>query len=235
MKKIILLAGLTTLLFTACDKEKRECPGATEKTFALNGFTKIKAGETFKIAVIKGDNFSIKASGCNSDLNDLEISVATGGFLDIKYKTYRNDRFRVNFTITLPTLSTIHLSGAANATVSGFSGQNVVIRYILSGNTTVVSTGTGINAQADMSGSSSLTINGNTESLYGTISGNTRLNAYDLSATEVDIAVSGTSKAWVKPVQAIYAEASGEARVYYRGNPATTSFSTSGNGRIIKE
>lgn len=235
MKKIILLAGLTAILFTACDKEKRECPGATEKTVALNGFTKIKAGETFKIAVVKGDNFSIKASGCNNDLNDLEISVATGGFLDIKYKTFRSDRYRVDFVITMPALIAVHLSGAADATVSGFSAQNTVMRYILSGNVTVVSTGTGINAQAELSGTSSLTINGNTESLYGNISGNARLNAYDLAATEVDIVVSGTSKAWVKPVQAIYAEASGEARVFYRGNPPTTAFSTSGNGRIIKE
>ncbi len=235
MKKIILLAGLTAFLFTACDKEKRECPGAAEKTFALNGFTKIMAGETFKITIIKGTDFSVKASGCSNDLADLEVLVLTGGFLDIKYKQFRPERYPVDFTITMPVVTNIHLSGAANATVTGFSGQNSVIRYILSGNTTVVSTGTGINAQADMSGASSLVINGNTESLYGSISGNARLNAYDLSATEVDISVSGTAKAWVKPVQAIYAEASGEARVYYRGNPPTTAFSTSGNGRIIKE
>lgn len=235
MKKVTLLAAITAILFTACDKEKRECPAATEKTYTLNGFTKVKAGEAFKIAVVKGADFNIKASGCSNDLADLEVAVITGGFLDIKYKTFRNDRFRVDLTITLPTLTAIHLSGAADATVTGFSGQNLVTRYILSGNATVVSTGTGINAQTEMSGTSSLVINGNTESLYGTISGNARLNAYDLAATEVDISVSGTSKAWVKPVQAIYAEASGEARVYYKGNPPTTAFSTSGNGRIIKE
>lgn len=235
MKKIILLAGLTAVLLTACDKEKRECPGAAEKTFVLDGFTKIKAGETFKITVVKGDVFSIKANGCTNDLADLEVAVLTGGFLDIKYKTFRRDRYRVDFTITMPTLTGIHLSGAAEGTVAGFAGQNAVTRYVLSGNAITVATGSAINAQVDLSGTSSLVINGNTESLYGNISGNARLNAYDLSATEVDISVSGTSKAWVKPVQAIYAEASGEARVYYRGNPPTTAFSTSGNGRIIKE
>ncbi len=235
MKKIILLAGITAVLFTACNKEKRECPGAAEKTFSLNNFTKVYAGETFKITVVKGAGFGVKASGCNNDLADLEVSVVNGGILDIKYKTFKRNRYRVDFVITMPSIIALNLSGAAEGNVTGFAGHNAVIRYVLTGNATTVVTGAAVNAQVYLSGTSSLVINGNTESLYGDISGNSRLSAYDLSATEVDVAVSGTSKVCVNPVQAIYAEASGEAMVYYRGNPPTTAFSASGNGRIIRE
>lgn len=235
MKKIILLAGLTVLLFTACDKEKRECPSSAEQTFSLTGYSKINAGETFNLTILKGNNFSIKATGCSNDLADLDLTVGNGNMLEIKYKNYKRGRYRVDFTITLPSFNFLSLSGDAAATVSGFTGQNSVIRYVLSGNSTADNNGTGINANIELSGASSISLNGNTESLYGNISGNARLHAYELAATEVDIIASGTAKAYVAPLQAIYAEASGEARVYYRGNPPTTAFSASGNGRIIKE
>ncbi|HEX7844235.1 MAG TPA: hypothetical protein VF476_00460, partial [Chitinophagaceae bacterium] len=78
MKKIILLAGAAALLLVACEKESKECPGAIEQNFALTGFTKIYAGGTFTVAVTKGNDFSIKASGCADDLADLDLKVVPG-------------------------------------------------------------------------------------------------------------------------------------------------------------
>ncbi|MBL7738233.1 MAG: DUF2807 domain-containing protein [Chitinophagaceae bacterium] len=234
MKKYLLIAALAAV-FVSCEKEKRECPGATEQTFALTDYTRIRAGETFGLTISKGNNFSIKAIGCADDLADLDMTVTTAGLLDIKYKNHKNDRYRVDFVITLPSLISLNLNGAAKATISGFAGQNNVIRNILSGNAECTVSGTAINAQIDLSGTSTLHLTGNTESLYGNMSGNSKLNSYNTAATEVDISVSGTAKAYVQPVERIFAEASGESRVYYRGNPPVTQFVTSGNGRIIHD
>jgi hypothetical protein len=234
MKNFILLFTLV-LLFAACNKEKQECPGSSEKTFNITGFNKIHLGDANTISIVKGNEFSIKANGCTSDLNDLDLTLDTGNILDIKYKTIRKDRYRVDFTVTMPLLVSLNLSGAAKGNISGFAEQNTVMRTVLSGASECIVNGTTINASLDVSGASKLILSGNTESLYGTISGASRVEAYNVNATEVDISVSGSSKAYVKPLQVFFAEASGSSLVYYKGNPATKHFVTSGNSRIIQE
>lgn len=234
MKNLIVLLSVAVLL-VSCDKEKRECPGATEKSFNLSGFSKIKLGDANTISVTKGDVFSIKATGCTSDLDDLDLTVDANHFLDIKFRNYRSERYRVDFVVTLPTLVSLQLSGASKGTIGGFAGQNSVIRNILSGASECRMTGTAANASFDISGASKLVLAGTTASLYGTISGASRLEAYEVNATEVDIAVSGSSKAYVRPLDAIYADASGASTIYYKGNPTTKHFQTSGSSRIIHE
>ncbi len=234
MKKWILLSAII-MVIASCDKQKRECPEIAERAFALDGFSKIDAGEAFNLIVDKGDNFSVKAYGCSDDLSDLDIEVMTGGILSIKYRNYDRDRYRIDFRITLPRLTSFSLSGAATASVNGFGGQNSVIRNVLSGASKCTMIGTGINAQVELSGASVLTLSGNTESLYGNISGASYLHSFGVDAKEVDIAASGASKAYVKPLEVFFAEASGDSRVFYRGNPTTTNIVTSGNGKVIKE
>ncbi|MBL7740659.1 MAG: DUF2807 domain-containing protein [Chitinophagaceae bacterium] len=234
MKKYLLIAALVISL-ASCEKEKKECPGAIEQTLAFTDFTRIRTGETFGLTISKGNDFSVKARGCADDLADLDITITTAGLLDIKYKNYKKNRYRVDLTITLPSLLSLDLSGGAKATISGFAGQHNVIRNVLSGDAECTVSGTAINAQIDLSGTSILHLTGDTESLYGNLSGNSKLNSYTTTATEVDISVSGTAKAYVQPVERFFAEASGESRVYYRGNPPVTNLVTSGNGRIIHE
>jgi hypothetical protein len=234
MKNWVLLFGLA-LLFVSCDKEKQECPGSSEKTFAITGFTKVKAGDAHQVTITKGNEFSIKANGCTSDLNDLELTSDANHILDIKYKNHKQNRYRVDFTITMPQLIALSLSGAAKGTISGFGGQNTVIRTVLSDASECNVSGTGINAAIDLSGASKLILSGNTESLYGNISGASRLEAYGVAATEVDISVSGSSKAYVRPLQVFFAAATGSSLIYYKGNPATKHFETSDNGKIIQE
>ena len=234
MKNWILLATIA-ILVVSCDKGKQECPGSTERTFDITDFTKINAGDAHNVTISKGNEFSIKAYGCATDLDDLVLTLESNHIPDIKYKSSRNDRYRVDLTITMPRLVSLNLSGASKGFISGFGGQNSVIRTVISGASECSVTGTGINASFDISGASKLYLSGSTESLYGTISGASELRSYDVAATEVDISVLGSSSAYVRPIEVIYAEASGNSVVYYKGNPNTTHFETSGNSKIIRE
>jgi hypothetical protein len=234
MKNLIVIS-IIAILVASCDKERRECPASTERTFAITDFTKINAGDAHHVTITKGDEFSIKASGCSDDLNDLELILESNHILNIKYKNYRTDRYRVDFTITMPSLVSVNLSGASKGFISGFGGQNSVIRTVVSGASECSVSGTGINASFDISGASKVFLSGNTESLYGTISGASELRSYDVAATEVDISLSGNSSAYVRPIESIFAEASGNSVVYYKGTPTTTHFETSGNSKIIRE
>jgi autotransporter translocation and assembly factor TamB len=230
-----ILFSILSLLVASCDKEKQECPGSSEKTFAITGFTKVTAGDAHRLTINKGNGFSIKAIGCTADLNDLELTLEANHILNIHYKNHKQNRYRVDFTVTMPQLIAANLSGASNSTINGFGGQNTVIRTVLSGASECTVAGTGINATLEISGASKLVLSGNTQSLAGNISGASLLEAYDVAATEVDISVSGSSKAYVRPIQALFAEATGNSRIYYKGNPPTKHLATSGNGKIIQE
>ena len=235
MKSILLLAFLAIIVVSSCKKENKECPGAVEQTYSITGFSKINAGGSFIVTVIKGNDYSVKATGCANDLADLELEIEPGDILDIRFANYEPNRYRVDLVITLPLLTSLNLSGEAKGIVNGFQGQNSVIRNIVSGDAEVSVNGTGINAQVELSGEAVLNIIGITKSLYGTISGNAHLNAFDVAADEVDISTGGASRAQVHPLNNFFVEASGESRVYYRGNPPGSHTVTSGSGKVIQQ
>lgn len=233
-KKCILFS-LLLIGFASCEKETRECPGSTEKNFEISGFNKIEAGETFHVDIKKGTNFSIKASGCTNDLDDLRLTLGNGNTLQIGYNKYRSDRYRVDFTITLPVLTAVNISGAAKAAINDFAGQQSIIRTVLSGTAECTLAGAGINTQIDLSGTSKLTVSGTTLDLYGNLSGAARLFGYELQSKEVDIDLAGTAKAYVAPQDKFFVSASGASHVFYKGNPAMQSINLSGAAKATKE
>jgi hypothetical protein len=233
LSKWIWIPVLLLLVFTSCRKTGWEDSPDTEKEFNLTGFTRLTAGEKFNLVVNKG-TFSIKARGPVNDVNDIEMKVVNNG-LEIRYKKYLSYRPEVDIIITMPDFVSIHLSGAATSSVNDFQDIQHVTRAILSGASKLVMNGTGINMQVDISGASQLDVSGNTLSLYGSISGAGKLNAYDLFSDEVDIEVSGGSTAYVNPLNTIYGTATGGSRIYYKGDPPTKHFETSGGGQVIKQ
>jgi hypothetical protein len=235
MKRWILSIAISSLVLTSCDKENRECPGSTEKTFTVASSSKVRAQDGFYVNIVKGDDFSVKAKGCENDLNDVSVSTGNGGFIEIKYKNHKKDRYRVDFTITAPLMYHVILDGAAKATVTGFKNQDYVTKIALSGASELTMNENTADTQFDLSGASKLTLKGATQSLKGTASGASILQAFDAPSPEIDIAVSGASKANVNATQLLTIDASGASQVVYRGNPTQKDFSTSGGGKITKE
>lgn len=232
-----MLILLLPALFFSCRKDKWENSPYTEKQINLTGFTRVYAGSYFNVIITKGPAFQVTAKGPVNDVNDIEFRLTNtnNNTLDIQYRHYVRNRPPVDIVITMPLLSTFSLSGACNGVVNGFQDEPHVIRTILSGASTCVMNGTGMNANVEVSGGSQLTLNGSTAKLYGNISGGARLHAYGLTATEVDISTSGGSTAYVKVQNILYASASGGSRIYYKGNPAEKNIETSGGSQVIQE
>ncbi len=235
MKSWLRLSAVSLLFFISCSKEDKECPGATEKTFSNTGFNKITAGDAMHVTVKKSTGFSIKAKGCAGDLADLQVSTDANDILSIQFSRPKSNRYRVDLEITLPHLIALNLSGAAKGDITGFQGQNTAIRTVLSGASECKLDGAGFNVSVDLSGASKLQVLGTTEDLHGNISGASELQAYGLTATEVDISVSGASKAYVVALTNIFAEVTGASHLYYKGNPVKKVFQTSGASKVIQE
>jgi hypothetical protein len=230
-----LFVGLALLIaFASCEKEKRECPSSTEKTFSESGFTRISAGETFTVNVKQGTAFSIKAKGCSNELSDLVLSV-DNGTLTIRYNHYRSDRYRVDFDITLPALTSLALDGAATGTVSGFAQQTSFMKAVLSGTAKCTIEQLPALVNAELSGGSVLTLNGTAPDLIAHLSGDAKLNAYTASFSDADVYTSGTAVAKISVQQSLFAQASGDSRIYYKGNPANVNAEQTGTAKVIHE
>jgi len=230
-----LFVGLVLLFaFGSCKKETKDCPSSTEKTFDLSGFTRISAGETFTVDVKQGTAYSIKAKGCSNELNDL-VLTNDNGTLTVRYNRYKSDRYRVDFEITLPTLSSIALDGAAKGAVSGFGQQASFMKAVLSGTAECTINQLPALVNAELSGVSVLTLNGTAPDLIAHLSGDAKLNAYAASFSDADVYASGTAIARVVVQQSLFAQASGNSRIYYKGNPTNVNAEQSGTAKVIHE
>ncbi|RYF80161.1 MAG: DUF2807 domain-containing protein [Chitinophagaceae bacterium] len=233
MYKLILGLALAFSFFS-CEKEKRDCPSSSEKTFVNTGFTRISAGETFNLTIKQGAAFSIKAKGCSNDLNDLVVSEQNG-VLTIRYNRHESGRYRVDFDITLPALSSIALDGAATANLTGFSQQAINLKTVLNGSSKCTVNDLPVLLSAELSGTSVLTVAGTASDLIAHLSGAANLHAYGARFTDADVYTSGTAKAQVQVQTSLAALASGDSRIYYKGAPTSVNIEQSGTAKVIHE
>ena len=210
----------------------KESSNPVNRVFEVTGFNKIMAGDDHEIIVIKGASFSVQAKGEASDLSDLRMQV-NDGTLKIDYPYYENYRKRVHIIITMPELSGVEFSGAAFGNISGFL-QSVSLAVNLSGSADFnITTNTAL-VDADISGTSILTLNGNAASIVANISGQAQYNGYWLTATDnAFVKANGHSSVYVNVKKVFTADASGQSKIYYKGNPETKSITQTAKAKVI--
>jgi hypothetical protein len=224
---LTLMAGLM-FSFTRPTQEVR--------TFNVSGFDKVALGSAFTINVQQGSQFSVKASGRDEDLEDLEANVS-GGTLKVRYKNtkwgWNNNRKQVRIDIVMPQLRDMDFSGACTATVKGFRNQGD-INVNISGASTATIDLDADRVNVDFSGASSIHLNGRASRMEGEVSGATTLKAYDLKTKQVTLDISGASNASVSATDKVDVDASGASSVRYRGG-ASVSSNTSGASSVRRD
>jgi len=221
-----------SIIFLSCEKKNPVQP--FEKTFTVPTFNRVYAGETFNVTINKGADFKVQARGEEQYVNHLQVSVENN-ILNVSFDNSIAYPSSLDIVITMPLLVSVNLAGGSSGSVSGFQGQPTVLRAVLSGHSQATIVGTGVNTNVEVGGLSILTIAGSTESLYGQISADGRLNAYGLLSTETDLSLTGSSKAYVLVQNTLFGSVSDESKLYYKGNPTMTHFETYGNGIVIHE
>ncbi|MBK9401375.1 MAG: DUF2807 domain-containing protein [Bacteroidetes bacterium] len=95
----------TFILFTSCEKE---CSDTISESFLASNFHTIKAGDDHRITLKEASSWSVKATGCEEDINALKVYVINGE-LSISYPDDYEVNELVKFTIGAPTFSTLIL------------------------------------------------------------------------------------------------------------------------------
>jgi Putative auto-transporter adhesin, head GIN domain len=237
MKTLItFFAALFIATVTFAGKPAATRSNADDRTFSVSNFDKLDLGSAFTIHVRQGGSFSVKASGRDKDIQELEASVS-GGTLKIRYKDQKwgwNNRERITIDITMPTLKAADLSGATNTDIRGFKNQGSVA-FDVSGASKLDMEVDADRLSIDFSGASSIVFTGKADRVEGELSGASSLRAFEMNSKTVNLSVSGASSARVSASEALNVEASGASSVRYKGGATKVSSNSSGASSVRKE
>jgi len=223
--------------------------------FDYRDFTKIEAGYAFSIDIVKADSYLVRITIDDNLYEHLDISKQ-GDTLYLRLKpNYNYTNVTRKATIHLPDLEKMGLSGASQADIgSGFSSSHAVdfelsgasrvnIDDMKAGNTNFGLSGASkasgsiemANGRFDLSGASSLELEGTANDIDVQASGASHVGLADFSVVNADINLSGASDATINASGRLDGNMSGASRITYLGNPTLGSVSASGGSTISQK
>jgi hypothetical protein len=233
--KTILFGLFLLAVLLSCNKEGQQAPPQIEKVYVLTGFFRISVAENITLNIHQGPAFRIKGRGTEGDLNDLILETDADGTLVFRYAVFRNIRYGVHFDITLPALSRISAGGVARVSVTGFAQQATPVRVTVGGRATCTIEGLPELLKVEGSEAAVVNLSGSSPDLLARLSGEARLYGYAASFADADLLTEGKAMAYVSIRHYLSAIASGESRIYYKGNPPGLYQETSGKAKVIAE
>ena len=223
--------------------------------FDYRNFTKIEAGYAFNIEVVKSDSYLVRVTIDDNLYEHLDISKQ-GDTLYLRLKpNYSYTNVTRKATINLPDLEKMGLSGASQADISsGFSSTHTVdfdlsgaskvhINSMKAGNTNFGLSGASkasgsiemADGRFDLSGASSLELEGTGDDIDVQASGASHVKLADFPVVVADINLSGASDATINVSGRLDGNMSGASRITYLGNPTLGNVSASGGSTISQK
>lgn len=235
MKKLLVLALLFSMVNTACNYRRIKGSGnIISEQRSIGNAHKIKLEGSYDVELAPGQSASLKVEGDDNILPYI-ITQNEGGWLVIKSKDHINFSTKnpLKVYITTDMLEAISLSGSGNIVGTGrFAGaEKLEVKISGVGNAKLE-----VNApfvSANISGSGSITLIGETKDAKINISGIGSYKGIDLKAENAEVRVSGSGSATVFAENKLDVHVSGIGDVNYKGN-ATVSQHVSGNGSVKK-
>ncbi|MDO7883956.1 GIN domain-containing protein [Hymenobacter cheonanensis] len=186
-------------------------------------FNEVEVHGAFRVVVRQGDSYKVEAAGRTADLADVRLDVRgdrlvvrnrAGGSLFSAFDMNKNP---ILVQITLPTLRHLELSGACQADVSGFQGEDLRLEA-----SSASSTRLNVNVphlEVTASSASRVDLSGAAEELSIDGSSASQVEALGLRATRVDLDLSSASQARVHATEELKADLSSGSTARYTGNP----------------
>lgn len=233
--KLVLYAGALgggALLALAVTRETVAGSGVpkTEER-DVGDVTAVALSGTGDLTIVPGP---VPALSVTADDNILPLieTESDGGTLTLRTRSRANLRpkTKIAYTLTVPRLSTITVSGAGTVTARQLTTGALTVK--LSGAGSADLDGLACKSLAlTLSGAGTARVSGATERLTVKLSGAGDIEAAGLKATTADVQISGAGTASVWAVAELKARVSGAGDVRYKGSP-TVEQKVSGAGRV---
>lgn len=252
---ILVVALITAVLFSGCFKGVVTGSGklATGE-MNFSDFTRVEVGYAYEVEVTQSSSYSVSITADDNLFDFIQVSK-TGETLKIRLQSgYNYQSVTTRAKITMPELRGLGLSGAAQATVVGFSSSEDSkfdlsgassldmsdmstddIKISLSGASWVTGdiTASG-DAQFNLSGASRVELDGSANDMLIKASGASHLELADFPVHNADVSLSGASGGTINLDGRLDADLSGASYLRYIGEPTMCDIETSGGSVMVK-
>lgn len=202
---------------------KAENAPEISQNFDLTGFSKIKADGWDKIKIIKGDEFSITATGTAETLKQAELKVKDGELVidrrqknGICFMCIGNNK-EIRYEITMPVLESVKADRMDEFDISGFEQKTMELD--LGGFAEVRLNGKIDELSLIMNGGPKAYLEGSGISLSADMSENPYLESFKYEAKNVILYASGESSARVWATEKLNIQGTPWGKIYYKGEP----------------
>jgi hypothetical protein len=202
------------------------------REFAVSHFKNINLGQNFEVFVRQGSPVKVMAGGKPEDLESVSTNVQNQTLSITRSKGKKNNN-NIQIMITMPNLENLNLHGESRLSIKGFEQDLVEIN--ISGASSAHLEIKAETLKANISGASKLNLKGEGSELIAEVSGASSLHAFNYLVNNVDIDVTGASKAYLHPKEKLKANASGAGKISYKGNPRIIAQKSSSESEISKE
>jgi hypothetical protein len=202
----------------------------------ITGFDKVDVSNAFKVDIRQGDSFRVVIRVDDNLLEYLDVAKR-GSTLRIGLepgRAYNIRRATMEADVTMPELTSLELSGATQATISGFESTER-LDVDVSGASQLRGDIEAGDARFEVSGASQVTLSGSAGDVTINVSGASTANLADFSVGDASVEASGASKVTVNTSGRLDAEASGASSVFYLGNPTLGNIDTSGASSVERK
>ena len=204
----------------------------------VGSYDEISVSGWFDVELISGEEGRLTLRGEENLLEYIETEVKNGK-LQIKnrkgYNLQSSSWKSGGILVTVPVedVSAVSMSGSGD--VKGKTKlASDYFELVMSGSGDMELEIESDEMDVTLSGSGDMDLAGSCGKLQVRVSGSGDVNAYELSAREVDAVVSGSADIKVTASEAIKARVSGSGDIHYRGNPEKIDSKTSGSGDVSK-
>ncbi len=214
MKKIIVYLILSSFVLVSCKLNGIKGNGnEISEVREIGSFDKIDASGSFEIEIIIGNKTLVEITA-ESNLMDYIKTKVKGSTLYIYSKESLRPKRDLKINIIVPSLVSIDCSGANELSAYGINSSEF---------------------ELDLSGASSVVIEGIANSVTIDISGAADLDAMNFITEDLEIDVSGAANAIINSSNSVNAEVSGAGHIALYGNPTDVKTDISGAGSLVRK
>ena len=234
IKVRMLVLILSVALLAGCTPPGPPITGSSKvvtQEEEISGFDKVEVSDAFKVEISQGETFSVVVRLDDNLLQYLEV-VKRGSTLKIGLTTNRIVRDSTQEAeVTMPGLTGLDLSGASQATITGFQSANPFDADV-SGASHLRGDIEAGNARFDVSGASHVTFRGSAGDVTVDASGASSVDLADFPGADASVKAGGASEITVNASGTLDVDASGASNVYYAGSPTLGTIDTTGASNV---
>ncbi len=179
---------------------------------SFTGFSSVSVGSGFRVQVTHGNTYRTVVTADDNVLRYVQVTKM-GNTLSIGLQpgmSFQTTALRAE--ISMPDLRELQLSGGTNGTATEF-----ILAHDFA---------------AELSGGSTLRMQGEAQNLVASCSGGSRLDLSDFAVDNAQVNFSGGSQGTVDVTGTLNADLSGGSKLLYLGNPTLGTINTSGGSTI---